>query len=497
MIGAICIYLLKLILTERLSKYLALIFTFGEFIFSLVALLMYSTAAVTLQGGGMYFKLVDDIVWIKALNIHYTVGVDMLSLPFVILTSFITLLAVIASWDREDRPAVYFGMLLILETGLVGTFVFLDMFFFFIAWEVVLIPMFFLIGIFGGAKREYSAIYFFIYTHIASLVLLLSLLGIYLQTNTFSIPGSAQIFHNSPVAAIQAILFIGLFLGFVVKVPGAPFHTWLPLAHVEAPSPVSMLLAGVLLKMGGYGILRFNLTMFPSLFTQYAGVIADIGIISIFWGGYLALQQTDLKRLVAYSSVSHMGMVLLGAAITAQTGSIYGVLGAVVVMLAHGLISPFLFNLCGIVQHSTGTREIASLHGITQRFRGYGFLLTFASLASLGLPFLIGFVGEFLVILGAFTWIQNIEGFYLPYYAFLALLGLVLIAGFYLYMLQRVVWGGDTTDTVKAAHEIHKWEYITPIALLIPIVILGIFPYIFITPITPAIASIGSLYIIH
>ena len=492
--GAIIIYLLKLLSGEFLSKYIALIVTLGEFILTLVALWMYGGAPVTLSGGSMYFRLVDNIYWIKQLGINYTVGVDMLSLPFVILTSFITLLATIASWDRTDRPAVYFSMLLILETGLTGTFVFLDMFFFFIAWEVVLIPMFFLIGIFGGPKREYAAIYFFIYTHLASLVLLLSLLGIYFQTNTFSIPGSASYFATSPFAPIQSILFIGLFLGFIVKVPTAPFHTWLPLAHVEAPSPVSMLLAGVLLKMGGYGILRFNLTMFSTSFTQYAGVIADLGILSVFWGGYLALQQSDLKRLVAYSSVSHMGLVLLGAAVTAYTGSIYGVLGAVVVMLAHGLISPFLFVLCGTVQHFAGTREIASLQGITQKYRGYGFLLTFASLASLGLPFLIGFVGEFLVILSAFTWEQNIQGFDLPIYAALALLGLVLVAGFYLFMLKRIIWG-EASDTVKAAHRIHRWEYLAPLALLIPIVVLGVFPYLLVSPIVPTIASIAQLYV--
>ncbi|MHA2277580.1 MAG: complex I subunit 4 family protein [Candidatus Kariarchaeaceae archaeon] len=483
-------------LGNSLGKYFALGTTLIVFILSLIALLQFGESSSIQSGGGMSFHLYKEIDWISQLNIAYRVGVDGLSLPLVILSTFITLTAIIASWDREDRVGSYFALVLLLETGILGTFIFVDMFFFFIVWEVVLVPMFFLIGIWGGNKREYAAIYFFIYTHVASLILLLGLLGIYLTTGTFSMIGSADFLNGLDLQAllvlmpIAPILFVGLFFGFMVKVPSAPFHTWLPLAHVEAPSPISMILAGLLLKMGGYGLLRFNLGFFPQLFKEYAFIIAVIGIISLFWGGFVALKQSDLKRLVAYSSIAHMGMVLFGAAATAATGRPEGLIGAQIMMLAHGLISPMLFNLSGVVQHSVGTREIPSLRGITQKYRGYAALLVFSSFASLGLPALFGFISEFYVFLGAFGW-PNFGD--IPLLAFIAVFGVVVTVAFYLWMLQRVVWG-EATETVEKGHNIHRWEYIAPVLLLIPILLFGIFPNSVIEPMQTTFENLASLF---
>ncbi|MFW9928039.1 MAG: NuoM family protein [Candidatus Thorarchaeota archaeon] len=485
------------------AKLFALISSFGVFVVSLLAFIMYESASFTVGNPhtGMAFKLVDQVSWISQLNISYFVGVDMLSLPLVILSTFVTFLAILSSWDREDRVGSYFSLILLLETGIIGAFVFLDMFFFFIAWEIVLVPMFFLIGIWGGEKREYAAIYFFIYTHVASLILLLSLLGLYLGmpsgSASFSIFAISQYYSGLPVASVLGIfpfIFAGLLLGFMVKVPSAPFHTWLPLAHVEAPSPISMILAGLLLKMGGYGILRFNLEIFPQLFNKYAIIIGIIGLISLFWGGFVALKQTDLKRLVAYSSIAHMGLVLFGAAATAATGNPEGVIGAEIMMLAHGLISPMLFNLCGTVQHSTGTRQISSLKGITQRFPAYAALLTYGSFASLGLPALFGFVSEFFVFLGAFSWntYQLSSGLQIPLLTFIAIFGIVVTVSYYLWMLQRVVWG-KATETIEKAHNIHMWEYYTPVLLMIPILIFGIFPRLITDPLYEAFTGVLPL----
>ncbi|OLS27403.1 MAG: F(420)H(2) dehydrogenase subunit M [Candidatus Heimdallarchaeota archaeon LC_3] len=494
-LGAIITFLIAKIASNKLAKWFTLLTTLFLFILSLIAFLQFEETTRVLTGGGMTYSLYQEIEWITQLNISYRVGVDGLSLPLVILSTFITLVAVIASWDREDRVGSYFALVLLLETGLIGTFVTLDMFFFFICWEIVLVPMFFLIGIWGGKRREYASIYFFIYTHVASLILLLGLLGIYLQTNTFSIVDSASIIQNLGSSGITVLLFIALFLGFIVKVPIVPFHSWLPLAHVEAPSPISMILAGLLLKMGGYGLIRFNLGFFPDVFKDFAVIIAVIGIISLFWGGFVALKQTDLKRLVAYSSIAHMGMVLFGAAATAATGRPEGLIGAQIMMLSHGIISPLLFNLSGVVQHSVGTREIESLRGITQKFPGYAALLVFASFASLGLPSLFGFISELYVFLGAFAWTDyfTIAGIGFPLLAFIAVFGVVVTVGFYLWMLQRVVWGEATTSVVNA-HGIQKWEFVAPVLMLIPILVLGIFPQLVITPMQATFESFASLF---
>ena len=496
---------------ESMARTVALFFTVLTFIATLVAAYLYwqnlnSTAGIPCTNG-FCLTLTDRATWIDQIGITYFLAVDGLSMPLVVLSGFIAVAAVLASNKEMERAPLYYSLILLLQTGIYGTFLSMDFFLFFICWELVLVPMFFLIGIWGGPKREYAAIYFFIYTHVASLVLLLGILGLWvlnlsqhqflLQNATFSMVDLAGAHLSSAgiVSGLTSIVFVAMFFGFIVKVPTVPFHTWLPLAHVEAPSPISMILAGLLLKMGGYGLIRVNFMILPHLFKDYALYIAILGIISLFWGAFVALRQADLKKLVAYSSVAHMGMVLFGAAITAYTGSPIGLIGAEVMMIAHGFISPMLFDICGVVQHSTDTREINLLRGMTQKMPYLSGLLVFASMASLGLPGLVGFVSEFYVFLGAFTpdpsgtsWF----GFSWPVLAFIAILGVVVTVSFYLWMLQRIVWG-ESSETIQKAHMPHSWEYVSLWWLVIPIIVLGIMPFIMIAPISDSFNKISGL----
>lgn len=493
---------------ENLAKTFALFFTVVTFVATLVAAVLYwnatnaSSSCSILSTSNSCFQLIDQVEWIHQIGIYYYLGVDGLSLPLVLLTGFVSVAAVLASNKEMERAPLYFALIQLLQTGMYGTFLSLDFFLFFICWELVLVPMFFLIGIWGGPKREYAAIYFFIYTHVASLVLLLGILGLWVINKfglgnpaSFSMITLAQNLQGGNVQLFQGIIsliFVGMFFGFIVKVPTVPFHTWLPLAHVEAPSPVSMILAGILLKMGGYGLIRVNYMILPYVFHNFADIIAILGIISLFWGAFVALRQADLKKLVAYSSVAHMGMVLLGIAITAATGNPIGLIGAEFMMIAHGVISPMLFDLVGVIQHSTNTREIKLLKGLTQKMPNLAGLLVFASMASLGLPALAGFVSEFYVFLGAFSWNQSFLGHKWPVYAFISIFGVVVSVGFYLWMLQRIIWG-EASETIQTAHTPHSWEYVSLWFLVIPIIALGIFPFLIITPISSSFNSLSAL----
>ena len=445
--------------------------------------------------------LIDQIDWISKSNsigISYFLGIDGLSIPLIVLSGFITVVAILASPKDIERAPAYFMLILMLETGIMGVFLALDFFLFFIAWELVLVPMFFLIGIWGGPKREYAAIYFFIYTHVASLILLLGIVGLWVEQlrttgiTSFSMLDIAGNLGQAPVSALTSLTFFFLLFGFLVKVPSVPFHTWLPLAHVEAPAPISMILAGLLLKLGGYGLIRVNFQILPGLFKQNATLIAIIGIISLFWGGFVALRQTDIKRLIALSSVAHMGMVLFGVAITAATGRPEGIIGAMVMMIVHGIISPALFNMAGVIQHSTNTRDIDSLRGLTQKMPILAFLLVFFSMASLGLPGLAGFLSEFYIFLGAFGWNNLDLGGNWPVLAFISVFGIVITVGFYLWMLQRIIWG-TASEIVSNSHNPQKWEYSSLILLAIPTLLLGIFPFILLTPINSTFLALANL----
>ncbi len=372
----------------------------------------------------------EELIWISALNIHYSLGVDGLSLGLVFLTALLGFVSCVASFGIENRQKEYFIFYLILMTGMIGTFIALDLFLFYVFWETVLVPMYFLIGIWGGSQKEYAAIKFFLYTLVGSLFMLIGILVLYFSStpHTFSILALTQ---RPPILdlRIEVLVFLAFFIAFAIKVPIFPFHTWLPDAHVQAPTPVSVLLAGVLLKMGGYGLLRICFSILTNAAHQLAYIIAGLGAISIVYGAFVAMAQKDFKKMIAYSSVSHMGFVMLGLA--SMTGA--GLNGALLQMFNHGIITGAMFLLVGVLYDRAHTRDLEKFGGLMNPMPVYAGLLMVFSLASLGLPGLSGFVGEFLSLIGAYPVFKI--------FTIVSLLGLVLTAGYLLYMLQRLLLG--------------------------------------------------------
>jgi NADH-quinone oxidoreductase subunit M len=424
-------------------------------------------------------QLVEKVPWIKSIGVQYFLGIDGISLPMVILTTLLAFLAVIASWNINLRPKEYFVLMLLLETGMLGVFLALDFVLFYVFWEVVLVPMYFLIGIWGGPRREYAAIKFFIYTLLGSVVMLIGILALYFASglNTFSMLALIQGEYSRTV---QDLVFLAFFIGFAVKVPLFPFHTWLPDAHVEAPTAVSVLLAGVLLKMGSYGFLRISLPILPQAFHRMAFAIAILAVINIVYGAFVAMTQRDLKKLVAYSSVSHMGYVMLGVAAATTTA----VNGAVLQMFNHGTITGMLFLLVGLIYERTHTREIGELGGLMGKVPILAGILSFAAFASLGLPGLSGFVGEFLVLLGSFSKYTGAT--------ILAAAGIVITAGYLLWMVQRVNLGtlksryADLTDVTLR-------DLSTLVPLVLIIIFIGVYPSPVLNIINPAVTSLINI----
>jgi NADH-quinone oxidoreductase subunit M len=407
-------------------------------------------------------QFIERVPWIPQLNITYFLGVDGISLPLVVLTGLLGFLACVASWSITERHKEYFALYLLLEVGMLGTFVALDLFLFYVFWEVVLVPMYFLIGIWGGGRREYSAFKFFVYTLAGSLFMLLSVLALYLYAGTFDLVVLAQ---RAPAMdrGLQAWLFLGFFLGFAVKVPVFPFHTWLPDAHVDAPTPISVLLAGVLLKMGGYGFFRISYPLLPAGAQAFGLALAVLGMINIVYGALVAMAQTDFKRLVAYSSVSHMGFVLLGL----SSLTVEGLNGAMFQMFAHGIVTGGMFLLVGVLYDRAHTRDLTAFGGLGAKVPVFSGLLIFFGLASLGLPGLAGFVGEFLSLAGAFgVW---------RWPTILSVLGIVIAAAYILTALQRVLLG-PLNERWRALPDINLRELVSVVPLLILILALGVFP---------------------
>jgi NADH-quinone oxidoreductase subunit M len=398
---------------------------------------------------------VTQLNWItlgSGATIQYYVGIDGLSFPLVILTTVVTFLACLASWNIEtwkNNKGIrgYFALFLLLETGMIGVFVALDFFLFYIFWEVMLLPMYFLIGVWGGPRKEYAAIKFFIYTLAGSVLMLVVLVAFYFYqpagAKTFSLiematnPAIQNVFNSESTRflwwSFPTVMFVFLFIGFAIKIPVFPFHTWLPDAHVEAPTPISMILAGVLLKMGAYGLFRISYPILPEAGHMFAYSLAILGVINIIYGALCAMAQTDFKRLVAYSSISHMGYVLLGMAIMTPAGF----QGAMFQVIAHGISSPMCFFLVGVIYDRAHHREINRFGGLWLSMPVYGSLATVGFFASLGLPGLCGFIGEFWVLVATFSapfdWAMHV--------AVVAAFGVVLTAAYILWMIQRVYLG--------------------------------------------------------
>jgi NADH-quinone oxidoreductase subunit M len=463
LIGAIVIALLPGA-TPRQVKRTAALFTSVVFILSVALFFMFDRS---LSGP----QFVEQASWIPAINVQYYLGVDGLSLPMLILTAMLGLIAVLVSWKIDLRAREYFAWLLILETGILGVFCSLDLILFFLFWEVELIPMYLLISIWGSGRKEYSAMKFVLYTLVGSALMLAGILILYSQAGTFDMTVLAGMGLEAALGSLMATaIFFLLFIGYAVKLPIFPLHTWLPDAHTDAPTAVSVILAGILIKMGGYGMIRVCVGIFPETAKDYAPLLVALAVVGIIYGAALTLRQTDLKRLIAYSSISHMGFVLLGIFALSQVS----MTGATLQMFSHGIITGLLFALAGLIYDKTHERSIPLLGGLARQMPIILVIFSVAGLAALGLPSTSGFAAEFLVLLGSFN-SEVVPG--IQIYTVIGILGVVLGAGYILWMLQRVFYGTPKAqyDGVPDANRLEKVYIFSMVAV---IMLIGIYPAI-------------------
>ena len=421
--------------------------------------------------------LSESYKWISTntVTISFALAVDGLSILMVFLTALLTLLVVIFSSEEKDRPNYFHTLVMAMEVGLMGVYLAADYFLFYVMWEITLVPMYFMISWYGGPRRHYAAIKFLIYTHVASLVMLIGIFAMGFEVA--SMTGVADFSFETinsimPLTseAFQAMVFALLFFGFMVKMPSVPFHTWLPDAHVEAPTGGSVLLAGVMLKMGSYGIIRICLEALPLGAHYWQWVIIAIGLVSMVYGAYACIAQTDLKKMVAFSSISHMGMVMLGIGCLSDIGITF----AIFQMFAHGLISAVLFMVCGMCGHIVGTREMPLLGGLAGRLPVFATFMMIGFMASLGLPGLVGFWGEFPLVYGFYEFIQGENMLWLILFC---LLTLMLTAGYYLWAMQKTLFGPETTKIdLEHVHDVSKPEFVALAVLVVLIALYGVWP---------------------
>jgi NADH-quinone oxidoreductase subunit M len=424
--------------------------------------------------GTAEMQFVERAPWISTIHSEFYIGVDGISMPLILLTTFTTVLIVIASWHNvEKRVSQYMAAFLILEGLMIGVFAALDGVLFYVFWEAMLLPMFIIIGVWGGPRRVYATIKFFLYTFIGSLLMLVALIYLYLKSGSYEL----AVFQHLPLTLReQVFIFLAFFSAFAVKVPMFPVHTWLPDAHVEAPTGGSVVLAAIMLKMGGYGFLRFSLPIAPDASRELDWLIISLSLIAVVYIGFVALAQRDMKKLIAYSSIAHMGFVTLGMFIAFQivshtgktSGIELGLDGAVVQMLSHGLVSGAMFLCVGVMYDRVHSREISAYGGVVNTMPKFAAFMVLFALANSGLPGTSGFVGEFLVILAAFK--ANV------WYAFFAAMTLVLGAAYTLWLVKRVIFGEVANDKVAALKDMNGREFLVLGALAIAVLIVGLWP---------------------
>ena len=488
-----------------LMKWVAAFAAFLQLVLAVVIFLKFdrSLAGINTVEGMQFVERarwidIQGLSWVGRVHIEYLMGVDGLSVTMVLLTALISFVAIFASWNIEKALKGYMALFLLLDTGMMGVFVALDFFLFYVFWEVMLLPMYFLIGIWGGPRREYAAIKFFLYTLLGSVLMLLAIIALYFSVSIAD-PASGERMHTFNMMAMmnpanydpgtllsglstswRYLAYLALFIGFAIKVPMFPFHTWLPDAHVEAPTAISVILAGVLLKMGTYGMLRVNYAMFPEIARDTSWYLAIFAFINIVYGALCAMAQTDFKKLIAYSSVSHMGIVLLGmAALNTQ-----GMMGAVFQMFNHGTITAMLFLIVGVIYDRAHTRDLNSFGGLAITMPKYTGIMTVAFFAALGLPGMSGFISEAFSFLGAFQTYRTIT--------ILSTLGIVLTAAYMLWTLQRVFLG-QPNEKWKNLPDINGRELFTLVPLAVIVVVLGIYPSFILDMLTSSLNHLVDL----
>ena len=437
---------------------------------SLLVLLFSAVLYTGFDSTTSIMQFVEQVPWVTAINAQYYLGVDGVSAPLILLTAFITPLVIISSWDTiTSRPAQYFAAFLILEGLMIGVFCALDGLLFYVFWEFMLVPMFLIIGVWGGQRRIYATLKFFLYTFLGSVLMLVAFVYLYNQTGSFDLFAWMDVQLSMTV---QKLIFVAFLLAFAVKVPMWPVHTWLPDAHVEAPTGGSVILAAIMLKMGGYGFIRLSLPIVPDGSAYFSGMMIALSLIAVVYIGFVALMQKDMKKLIAYSSIAHMGFVTLGFFllwhINGTSGAVLGITGGMVQMISHGLVSGAMFLCVGVLYDRVHSRQIADYGGVANTMPMYAAFAVLFAMANAGLPGTSGFVGEFMVIIASFK--ANF------WFAFFAASTLILGAAYTLWMVKRVIYGEVANDNVAELSDLNRREFIVLGVLALAVLLVGLWP---------------------